>query len=262
MVISCTIKLLSFQLESIQYRACLAITGAIRGTSREKIYKELGLESVQPWRKLAMKISNVLQNLKVLIFFSFNTEKKHFVMLREMLIVFPWLNLNNFFKNNFFPSAVIEWSKLNPAIWNAESSGIFKSNILKFIRLTQEVFFNCYNHKGIRLMTWLGLGLSHLREHKFNHNFQNCINPLCSCGMDIESTSHFFLHCPLFDDKRITLLSTLNKIDCKLIETNESSLIETLLFGNSLFDLKKNSLILNASIDYILSTKRFEEALL
>ena len=105
-------------------------------------------------------------------------------------------------------------------------------------------------------MTRLRLGLSHLREHKFHHNFQNCINPLCSCGMDIESTSHFFLHCPLFDDKRITLLSTLNKIDCKLIETNESSLIETLLFGNSLFDLKKNSLILNASIDYILSTIR------
>ena len=105
-------------------------------------------------------------------------------------------------------------------------------------------------------MTRLRLGLSHLREHKFNHNFQNCINPLCSCGMDIESTSHFFLHCPLFDDKRITLLSTLNKIDCKLIETNESSLIETLLLGNSLFDLK------NASIDCILSTKRFKEALL
>ena len=32
---------LSFQqkLESIQYRACLAITCSIRGTSREKIYK-------------------------------------------------------------------------------------------------------------------------------------------------------------------------------------------------------------------------------
>ena len=29
-------------------------------------------------------------------------------------------------------------------------------------------------------------GLSRLRKHKFNHNFQNCINPLCSCGMDIE----------------------------------------------------------------------------
>ena len=74
--------------------------------------------------------------------------------------------------------------------------------------------------------------------------------------MDIEPTSH------LFDDKRITLLSTLKKIYCKLIESSESCLIETLLFGNSLFDLKKNFLILNASIDYILSTERFEEALL
>ena len=50
---------LSFQhkLESIQYRACLAITGAIRGTSKEKIYQELGLESLQSrrwYRNLAM----------------------------------------------------------------------------------------------------------------------------------------------------------------------------------------------------------------
>ena len=45
-------------------------------------------------------------------------------------------------------------------------------------------------------MTRLRLGLSHLREHKLNHSFQNCINPLCSCGMDIESASHFFLRCP------------------------------------------------------------------
>ena len=88
-------------------------------------------------------------------------------------------------------------------------------------------------------MTRLPLGLRNLREHKCNHHFQNCSNPLCSGGMDIESTSHFFLHRPLFDDKIIAFLSTLNKIDCNLIETNESSLTETLLFGNSLFDLKK-----------------------
>ena len=94
-------------------------------------------------------------------------------------------------------------------------------------------------------MTRLRLGLNRLREHKFNHNFQNCMNPLCSCAMDIELTSHFFLHCSLFDDKTITLLSTLNETDRKLIGTNEPSLIETLLFGNSLFDLKKNSLILS-----------------
>ena len=35
------------KLESIQYNAGLALTGTIRGTLREKIYQELGLESLQ-----------------------------------------------------------------------------------------------------------------------------------------------------------------------------------------------------------------------
>ena len=35
------------KLELLQYISCLAITGAIRGTSREKLYEELGLESLQ-----------------------------------------------------------------------------------------------------------------------------------------------------------------------------------------------------------------------
>ena len=35
------------KLELLQYNACLTITEAIRGTSREKLYEELGLESLQ-----------------------------------------------------------------------------------------------------------------------------------------------------------------------------------------------------------------------
>ena len=34
-------------METIQYNAALAITGAIRGSSREKLYQELGLETFQ-----------------------------------------------------------------------------------------------------------------------------------------------------------------------------------------------------------------------
>ena len=35
------------KLEFIQYNTCLALSGAIRGSSREKLYHELGLESLQ-----------------------------------------------------------------------------------------------------------------------------------------------------------------------------------------------------------------------
>ena len=35
------------KLESIQYNAAVAITGAIRETSKEKLFEELGLDSLQ-----------------------------------------------------------------------------------------------------------------------------------------------------------------------------------------------------------------------
>ena len=38
------------KLESIQYNAALAITGAIRGTSKVKLHKELGLEFLKSRR--------------------------------------------------------------------------------------------------------------------------------------------------------------------------------------------------------------------
>ena len=104
--------------------------------------------------------------------------------------------------------------------------------------------------------------MSHWREHKFKHNVQDCLNPICSCGLDIESASHFLLHCPSFNDEQYTLLSTLNKIYCKLLELPKSSLSQTLLYGNTLFDKEKNTLILNATVEYILSTKRFEKPLI
>ena len=35
------------KLESVQYNSALAITGTIRGTSTEKLYNELGLETLK-----------------------------------------------------------------------------------------------------------------------------------------------------------------------------------------------------------------------
>ena len=57
----------SFQkkLESIQYNAALAITGTIRGTSREKICSELGIESLQyiHWYRKLCIFYKILTNM-------------------------------------------------------------------------------------------------------------------------------------------------------------------------------------------------------
>ena len=69
---------------------------------------------------------------------------------------------------------------------------------------------------------------------------------------------HFLLLCP----KKYTLQSTLNNIDCKILESTDSYLTQTLLFDCISFDSETNTLALDATIVYILYTERFEELLI
>ena len=104
---------------------------------------------------------------------------------------------HKFFKNSFFPSTVIEWSKLDPNLRSAASLSAFKNNFLKFIRPPPNRVFNCQNCKGIKYLTRLHLVPSHLREHKSKHSFQDTLNPFCACGLDSETNTHFFTLLPL-----------------------------------------------------------------
>ena len=119
--------------------------------------------------------------------------------------------------------------------------------------------------KELNLLQDLDFGLSHLREHKFKHKSDihnsDTINPLCNCGQDIESSTHFFLHFPFFINERCTLLRTLWSLDSKLLDCTDYDLTQTSLFGNASQTSSNNFKIINASIDYILSSKRFDEPL-
>ena len=103
----------------------------------------------------------------------------------------PYFNIRyNFFKSYFFSSPVIEWNKLDSRLREVKSFTDFQKNILSFIRPKVNSIFNCNSSKGLKFVTRLHLGLSHLREHTFKHSFQDSINPLCSCSLDAESTIH------------------------------------------------------------------------
>ena len=88
------------------------------------------------------------------------------------------------------------------------------------------------------------------------------LNPLCSCGNDVESTEHFLLHCPQFASERRTLLRNLRNFNCSLLENTSKVLTQTLLFGNTSLSPSGNSKILSATTDFILSSKRFNEQLI
>ena len=85
-----------------------------------------------------------------------------------------------------------------------------------------------YNISDIKLITRLRLGFSHLREHKFKHNFQNTLNPLCSCSIRAESTSHYFLQRHFFDALWDTLMNDLRKIDSDLPTLRDENLTNIL----------------------------------
>ena len=123
------------------------------------------------------------------------------------------------------------------------------------------MFFNCLNCKGIKYLTRVRLGLNHLREHKFKHNFQHTLNPFCWCSLHIETNTHFFLYCPLFSNQRCTFFSTFSDIDCSLANTNGTVLTHILLFGKASLAISVNTFIPNATMNYIISTKRFEASL-
>ena len=147
-------------------------------------------------------------------------------------------------------------------IRNSESCSIFKKSLLKFVRTIPNSLFGVADIYGIKLLTRLRVDLSHLREHKFRHDFQDTINPLCSCSLEIESTSHFFLRCQNFITPRTNLMNELRKLDSSILNLDEISLTKLLLYGDSKFENKVNKKILLASINFVLSTKRFEGQLM
>ena len=103
---------------------------------------------------------------------------------------------NNYFMNTPFPSTITEWNKLDLSIRKSTSFNIFKSRLLRFVRPLENSVFTCHNPIGIKYLTRIRLGFSHLRYHKFKHGFLDATDPLCSCSTGIENTVHYFLHCP------------------------------------------------------------------
>ena len=154
-----------------------------------------------------------------------------------------------------------DWFKLDNNIRNSESIEIFKSKLLSFIRPVQSNIYSIFDPEGLKLLTRLRLGFTHLNEHKIRHNFQDCLNPLCSCSLEIEDTSHYLLHCHHFSNHRIDLMNSVNLIISNFESMNDNIKKDILLYGASPFDENKNKIILEATINFLKNSERFSLSL-
>ena len=254
------------KLEKVQYRACLAITNAIQGTSKDRLYDELGLYSLtnRRWKSKLIffyKIVNGMLPNYLYSFLDFPSQENYPLRSASENIIRPIPTRTKTFKNSFFPFCISEWNNLATEIRNAKSINIFKKLILK--EKKEHSLFSIYDPLGVKLLTRLRLQFSHLNEHKFRHGFNDTLNPICACGNEIETTEHFFLRCHFFSAQRKELFKSLEKMDPHFLELNPKKQVLVLLYGSQINDSKSfNHDILKNVITFIKATARFDRPLI
>ena len=105
---------------------------------------------------------------------------------------------------------------------------MFRKRMLNLIRPKCNDTYGIHSRTGLKLLTHLRLPLSHLNDHKFNHNFKDSINSFCSCSLSVENNVHFFLHCHHFSLQRQTRMNNIKSIDKDI-----NDLVNIFLFGSS-----------------------------
>ena len=244
-------------IEQVQYKAALIVTGCWQGTSREKLYNELGWEPLDQrrWGRRMTMYYKIVNGLTPSYLFEHVPSEAPRV-LRSYIPKAPIAKTERY-QNSFFPYCINEWNDLDKDIKYSPSLKNFKDNINKLIRPHESVCCN-ENKYGMKLLTQLRVDFSDLRDHRFNHNF-NCRSPICSCGLEDETPTHFLLCCPRYNRLRIDYLNKISEIvksDITVFPLDH--LTDLLLYGSESFNGISNNLILNETINFILKSERFK----
>ena len=114
------------------------------------------------------------------------------------------------------------------------------------------------NHCRIRL------GLSHFNSHLHHYNLidsPSCSNP--ECGRTPESTAHYFLSCPRYNNERRVLFESLSRKLFPNVNYNTfivlmfDHICTILLEGSEDASYEENTSIFDEVFKYIVSTQRF-----
>ena len=248
------------RLEQTQFSAALAVAGAWRGTNRQRLYEELGWESLyhRRWYRRLRHFFNLVrsQSSCYLLMKSLPNVISTTVLATPVIMRYTLLEPIAFLILTFI--ALFECNLLGEVIENSISPSQFKNKLLKIIRPEGNSVYNISDIEGVRLLIKLRLKSIVLNEHKFRHNFDS-LTPFCACGNDMEDNEHFLLRCPQFDVMRQDLFGRLSEIPGLSIDLDDKRMCDLLLFGDSKNSVIINRIILEATISFIKNTKRFSD---
>ena len=131
------------QLEAVQYSAALAVSGAWRGTSRAKLYTELGWESLSSrrWCKRLTLFYKFINNLtpRYTVDPIPPLHQSQYCLRGEDVIGRIKARTEKF-KSTFYPNCLFKWNKLEPELRFAPSIAVFKKELLATIWPLQNLF--------------------------------------------------------------------------------------------------------------------------
>ena len=151
-------------------------------------------------------------------------------------------------------SPTYDISKSDIRLWNELDKGTRSSSTVESfkerLRLTKENkdHLDTGTREGQILHARLQLKNSDLKANLYNINLTE--SPLCDCGTE-ETTKHFLLECPNYNEHRNDLYEQLDFI--QLLDQ------ETLLNGNAGYSREQNIKIIQATQTYILKSRRFKK---
>ena len=208
----CGIKLQS-KLEQVQYRSMIAISGAIRTTSSDRIRNFLGLAKLSDRRNihritLLYKITRNQTPIYLLrILNQYLNPALRYTRNRQEYIV-P-RGKNRKFINSFFPAAISSWTKLNVTIRNSQTTAkTFQLTLFREFKcpLSNSCVYFLGKRQNEKHLNRFVLMFSSLHADLFTHNLVD--SPYCSCGK-LETRGHFLFECQKFQLQRNSLIQNL-----------------------------------------------------
>ena len=120
-----------------------------------------------------------------------------------------------------------------------------------------------YTQGCLLLLTRLRLKHNGLSANLHRLNLKE--SPQCSCGLAEENEMHFFLKCPLYDNKRNVymekldhiLFPILNNHAVDLVRGHANRLLNIILFGSNELTIEANTSLFMETCRYITATGRF-----
>ena len=257
-----TLNSLMEKVERIQYQAALAITGAWQGSSRSKMYDELGWETLSDRRKCrrVLQIHKIINNNTLSYLKDKLPPNYREIFSGNIRTTFHAIRCkSNRYMNSFFPHAIASWNIFMEIFKYKEvpSIGILKKDIISLIRPESKSFFKIHDPVGLRYLFQLRVSLSPLRSHKWCHKFIDTPSAICHCNQGIEDTSHFLFTCPSYVTQRAALVSSVNEILHKVRLNHLENQSKLYLYGDSSINNSDNKTIILSTIKYIKETQRF-----